>query len=105
MDLKNIFDSLPNNIKEEVFEKIMENDKFRIERIISDAHASPPGFWYDQEKNEFVMLLKGSAKLSFRDGNNFTLKPGDYLIIPAHTEHRVDWTDESEITIWLALHY
>ena len=105
MDFKNIFDSLPNNIKEEVFEKIMENDKFRIERIISDAHASPPGFWYDQEKNEFVMILKGSAKLSFRDGNNFTLKPGDYLIIPAHTEHRVDWTDESEITIWLALHY
>ncbi|MFC2133470.1 cupin domain-containing protein [Bacteroidota bacterium] len=105
MKVENIFDAIPNNIKEEVFENIIENDKFKLERIISEAHASPPDFWYDQNKNEFVMLLKGSAQLSFREGRNIILKPGDYLIIPAHTEHRVDWTDDSEKTVWLALHY
>lgn len=105
MKHENIFDAIPDDIKKEVFENIIENDKFKLERIISEAHASPPEFWYDQDKNEFVMLLKGSAQISFREGRNIILKPGDYIIIPANTEHRVDWTDEAEITIWLALHY
>ena len=99
MKPENIFDNIPTDIKEEIFEKILENEKFKLERIISETHASPPNFWYNQDKNEFVILLKGSAQLSFRGGKSITLKPGDYLNIPAHFEHRVDWTDDSEKTI------
>lgn len=76
----------------------------RIERIISHGHASPEGFWYDQPLNEWVILLKGVARLQFEDGM-VEMKPGDYVNIPAHKNHRVDWTTPEELTIWLAVHY
>jgi cupin 2 domain-containing protein len=34
-----------------------------------------------------------------------TLQPGDFVLIPAHRRHRVEWTDASEPTVWLALYY
>lgn len=105
MWIQNIFDKVPKNLKEELFESIAENNHFKLERIISEAHSSPPGYWYDQHKNEFVLLLQGSAQLSFQDDKSIILNPGDYLFIPAHTKHRVEWTDDKEKTIWLALHY
>jgi len=103
--LKNIFDNLPIELKEEFFEEILSTKDFKLERIISEGHASPTNFWFDQDKNEFVLLLKGEAKLSFDDGRNFELNPGDYLVIPAHQKHRVDWTDPNQKTFWLAIHY
>jgi cupin 2 domain-containing protein len=33
------------------------------------------------------------------------LRPGDYLLIPAYRRHRVEWTDPTQPTVWLALHY
>lgn len=102
---KNIFAEIPDTLPEEVFEKITEGKDFFVERIISDGHISPPNFWYDQETNEFVMLMSGSAKISYDDGNSFSLSAGDYLIIPAHQKHRVEETDKAQKTIWLAIHY
>ncbi|MCL4549961.1 MAG: cupin domain-containing protein [Bacteroidetes bacterium] len=102
---KNIFDEIPDNLVNEMFEELISSKEFKLERIISKGHSSPKGFWYDQEKNEFVLLLSGSAKLSFENGESFELKPGDRLIIPPHEKHRVDWTDPEQNTIWLALHY
>jgi len=78
----------------------------RIERILSRGHRSPEGFWYNQEQNEWVLLLKGRTGLSFEGQSGAVeLAPGDYLNIPAHARHRVAWTAEDEETIWLAVHY
>ncbi len=76
----------------------------RIERIVSHGHASPEGFWYDQDQDEWVVVLKGQARLRFQDGQ-IELKPGDFVNIPARKKHRVEWTTPHEPTIWLAVHY
>ncbi len=81
-------------------------DTMKIERIVSKGHQSPPDFWYDQAQTEWVMVLQGRAKVRFKkDGTIAELLPGDHLIIPAHVQHRVEWTDPDQETIWLAVHY
>lgn len=32
-----------------------------------------------------------------------TLKPGDWVNIPAHFRHRLEWTSNEEPTVWLAV--
>lgn len=103
--LKNIFNDFSKNDDEEFIEKILSSKDFKLERIISEGHNSPPNFWYDQDKNEFVLLLKGKAELSFYNGEKYELNPGDYMIIHAHQRHRVDWTDPDQKTFWLTIHY
>jgi len=102
---KNIFENLPVELPEEIFEKVIESKDFLLERIVSGGHTSPPNFWYDQERNEFVLLLAGSAKILYDNGTSFSLLPGDYINIPAHQKHRVEETNRDQKTIWLALHY
>ncbi|HEX9971203.1 MAG TPA: cupin domain-containing protein [bacterium] len=103
---KNIFENIPEKIPEEVFETIISVPGVTIERIVSKGHASPGDFWYDQAKNEWVIVLKGHALLTFFEGaKSVDLKPGDYIKIPAHCMHRVEWTDPDAATIWLAIHY
>ncbi len=95
MEVKNIFGELPFST-DEVFEDLIKNDKFKLERIISRGQASPPGEWYDQEHDEWVILLSGSAGLYFEDEkSSVELKPGDYLFIPAHCRHR-----PSQLAAW-----
>ncbi len=77
----------------------------RIERIVSYGQCSPEGFWYDQDENEWVLLLDGSATLSFEEGDPVDLKPGDHLNIPAGTRHRVEKTEQNGRTVWLAVFY
>jgi cupin 2 domain-containing protein len=91
---------------EEILETIIRTHKFKIERIISRGQATTEGEWYDQDKNEWVLVLKGNAGLLL-EGNDKTIimKTGDYINIPAHQKHRVEWTDPEEETIWLAIHY
>jgi cupin 2 domain-containing protein len=77
----------------------------RIERIVSSGRSSPPGFWYDQPDDEFVVLLSGSGVLRFEDGNQIVpLLPGDWIEIPAHVRHRVESTESDPPTVWLAVH-
>jgi len=103
---KNLFQDIPGQLPEELVEVISESNNVRIERIVSKGHSSPDGFWYDQEENEFVVLLKGRAELLFEgEPEAVTMKPGDYVEIKAHVKHRVDWTDPEEETVWLAIHY
>ena len=106
MIIKNIYQNIPESTPEELIDIISNTDQVRIERIVSRGHASPSGFWYDQDKNETVFLLKGSARLLF-EGKDETIMmhPGDYLNIPPHTRHRVQWTDPDQETVWLAIHY
>ena len=102
----NIFSRIPDGMKEEIIEPILKTDHLALERIISSGQATPPGQWYDQPKDEWVLLLKGSAGLLF-EGKEETvvLHPGDYVHILAHQRHRVEWTDGKQKTVWLALHY
>jgi cupin 2 domain-containing protein len=103
--INNLFTNIPDDLKEELFEQILSGKDFKVERIVSDGHFSPDNFWYDQEENELVFLLQGSAKISFEDAPEVELHPGDYTNIPAHKKHRVEWTDNTQKTIWLAIHY
>lgn len=103
--VENLFADTPGEMPDEICTQIVRSEEIRIERIVSRGQASPPGFWYDQATNEWVMLVKGSASLRFLDGRVIALTPGDYLLIPRHTRHRVEHTSPEEETIWLAVHY
>jgi cupin 2 domain-containing protein len=91
---------------EERFETLLAKPGVRIERIVSTGQASPPGFWYDQEQAEWVVLLQGSAGLRFADEDQAReLKPGDWLHIAPQRRHRVEWTEKDGATVWLAFHF
>lgn len=85
----------------ESFHTLLESPHVKLEHIISHGHASPPDFWYDQEEDEWVLLLRGGATLQFADGSMVELTVGDHLTIPKHVRHRVYRTTED--AIWLAL--
>jgi cupin 2 domain-containing protein len=91
-------------IDKEVFETILANQDILIERIISTGQISPPGFWYIQERDEWVLLLQGAAIIAWADGHKTNLKSGDYLMIPAQAKHRVEWTSTEPCCIWLVIH-
>jgi cupin 2 domain-containing protein len=102
----NIYSSVPERFPDEIMETLVDSGKVRIQRIISDSHCSPEEFWYDQVESEFVLLLEGSAALRFEGENEIVLlKPGDWVDIPAHVRHRVEWTDPKQKTVWLAVFY
>ncbi|MEM8931216.1 MAG: cupin domain-containing protein [Acidobacteriota bacterium] len=96
---------LPPVGDEEQFEDLMRRPGVRVERIVSHGHASPPDFWYDQDEGEWVMVARGRARLELRDGGLVELGPGDWIDLPPHCEHRVDWTDPDGPTVWLAVFY
>jgi cupin 2 domain-containing protein len=102
--IKNIFDDLPPNLPKELVQTLLQADHVRIERIVSHGHASPADFWYNQAQHEWVIVLKGVARLQFEDGT-VEMKPGNFVNIPAHKRHRVEWTTPDEPTVWLTVHY
>ena len=105
-DIRNIYSSIPAHIPSELIQEILIADSFKIERIVSKGHSSPEGFWYDQKQNEWVLLLKGGAGFLFESADEvIELKPGDYVNIPAHAKHRVEWTDPNTETVWVAVRY
>lgn len=103
--MKNVFESIPDRLEEEIFEQIPTGKLIRIERILSKGHSSPDSGWYDQDWNEWVLVLKGEAVLCFEDRMPVRLKEGDFIDIPSHMRHKVSWTDPDRTTIWLAVHY
>lgn len=101
----NLFSGIPASLPAERFDTLLQAGTCRLERIVSIGHATPPGEWYDQDRDEWVVLLQGQAGLRFAGEDAArTLTPGDYLWIPAHRRHRVEWTSENPPAIWLALH-
>jgi cupin 2 domain-containing protein len=102
----NLLASLPGGLAAEQMTELLASENVRIERIVSTGQASPPGFWYDQDWAEWVLLLAGSAGVLIEgEAAARTMRPGDYLHIPAHRRHRVAWTDAAHPTVWLAVHY
>jgi cupin 2 domain-containing protein len=100
----NLFTNLPSDLPDELSTTLLEASNLRIERIVSHGHASPEGFWYDQDQYEWVVVLQGAARLQLED-RTIDLGPGDHINLPAHTKHRVEWTTTDQPTIWLAIFY
>ena len=105
----NLFANIPADLStspEELFETHLESSgDVKIERIVSYGHSTPPGQWYDQSWDEWVLLVSGSATLVFEgDKPSVEMKPGDYLLLPAGLRHRVACTDPEIESIWLAVH-
>jgi cupin 2 domain-containing protein len=111
--MNNLFAGIPASLPEELVETLLPATlnpatvlpgTVRIERIVSQGHQSPPSFWFDQERPEWVLLVRGAARLRF-ENETIDMQPGDFINIPAHQPHRVEWTTPDEPTIWLAVHY
>jgi len=106
MGIGNLFEDIPAVLPEEVTETLQTHASVRIERIVSQGHTSPEGFWYDQPEHEWVLVLAGSAGLEIEGEEGVRcLKAGDYLLLPARRRHRVAWTDSAVQTIWLAIFF
>ncbi len=101
----NLLSDLPADLSGEIVDRLVVGDSVRIERIVSAGHASPAGFWYDQEEREFVVVLQGAARIEFEDGEIAELVAGDWLEISAHRRHRVGWTAPGKATVWLAVFF
>ena len=102
----NLFAGVPPRLTQEEVTTLLASPGLRVERIVSRGQANPPGFWYDQPQAEWVIVLAGRAELKFEDGDaTARMEPGDWLHIPAHRRHRVEWTDPTQATIWLAVHH
>ena len=100
--VENIFAGAPAVIGREGFLTLFENGAVAIERIVSQSHVGPPGLWYDQPEDEWVIVLRGHATLEFEGGESVEMKEGDHLAIPSHVKHRVHRTAAE--TMWLAVH-
>lgn len=98
----NLFCMPPEGFEGEFAEILAKGPDVRIERIVSSGQASEPGFWYDQSEDEWVLLVSGQAELQFEDGT-VALSPGDSLLIPAHTKHRVSITSRTPPCFWLCV--
>jgi cupin 2 domain-containing protein len=105
--MANLFENIPDDLPDELIQTLHERGSVRIERIVSRGHASPEGFWYDQDQDEFVVLLSGAAVLEMKDGEELCeveMRPGDYVLIPARRRHRVVSTELGADSVWLAIH-
>jgi cupin 2 domain-containing protein len=102
----NLFDDVPRTLGAERVDVLLETSALRLERIVSTGHATPPGQWYDQERDEWVVVLRGRARLRIEgEPEDRALGVGDHILLRAHVRHRVEWTDPAGPTIWLALHH
>ena len=102
--MPNIYELTQEVYHLEKFEQIVSGKNIQIERIVSTGQTTPSGQWYNQELDEWVILLQGEAELCYADYTKIKLKAGDYLLIPAHTKHRVEYTSIEPVCIWLAVH-
>jgi len=101
-DIRKLFELEPAAGDGEVVRRLIEVRGFRLEQILSRGRCSPPDSWYQEERDEWVLLARGTATLEFEDGN-LDLVAGDSLVIAAMRRHRVVRT--SADCIWIALHY
>jgi cupin 2 domain-containing protein len=103
--MENIFSDIERQADEEQIDALLDRPGVRIERIVSHGQSSPPDFWYDQDRDEWVVLLRGGAGLAIWGEGERRLGPGDHVFLPARLRHRVTWTAPDEPTVWLAVHF
>ena len=101
-----LFSDVPSKLTAEQVRTLANGRGARIERIVSTGQATPPGLWYDQDTDEWVVVLRGSARMEFENRKRLVkMTPGDWISIAAHERHRVAWTSPDEPTVWLAVHF
>lgn len=104
--MSNLFDDLSAKLPAERIDVLLSAPGIRVERIVSTGHVTPPNEWYDQDTDEWVVVLRGRARLRIASESDARdLYPGDHVLLRAHVRHRVEWTDDAGPTVWLALHY
>ena len=103
--MSNLFADLPGAGGEELFTELLRRPGVRIERIVSTGQVTPADAPYDQDHDEWVLLVSGAARLWIEGEAEHDLAPGDYLLIPARRRHRVTWTTPDRPTVWLAMHF
>ncbi len=103
MQRGNFLSSLPDASAAERIEVLSSfpGRRVAVERIVSEGQTTPPGEWYDQDWDEWVMLLKGAARIAFEETET-DLAENDWILIPAHRRHRASFTAPG--TVWLAIH-
>lgn len=101
----NLFDLPEVPADEEQFDVLHDGANCRIERIVSHAAVTAPGEWYDQEWDEWVLVLQGEGTVEYQDGRVVKLARGDHLFLPAHVKHRVAATSADPPCLWLAVHF
>ena len=105
VDRGNLFDALPSGRPPaEQFGELWQTDRVTVERIVSWGHATAAGDWFDQETDEWVMVVQGAARLRVDGGDAIEMRAGDWVLLPARVRHRVEWTDPAGPTVWLAVH-
>ncbi len=102
--VKNIFHIPKKSADQEIFETLLKKPNIMIERIVSCGQVTEKDKWYDQRKEEWVILLSGNAKIEFLE-EEISMEAGDYIYIPAHCKHRVTYTSTHPACIWLAIHW
>jgi cupin 2 domain-containing protein len=102
IQVDNLFANLPKLTESEQSLSLFENGSIKIQRIVSESYSSPAGFWYDQDEDEWVVVVRGEATLEFEGGELVRMQEGDYVTIRRHVRHRVQRTGPK--TIWLAVH-
>jgi cupin 2 domain-containing protein len=102
--MTNLFDDVPRELPSERIDVLLQTPALTLERIVSTGHATPPGEWYDQDRDEWVVVLRGRARVRIEgETTDRALGVGDHLLLRAHVRHRVEWTETP--TVWLALHH
>lgn len=102
----NILAHIPPDLTDEQFIELLSAPHVRIERIVSSGQSSPPGHFYDQDWAEWVLVVQGAAEILFEgEAEPTLLRSGDYLYIPPHARHRIEWTDRERPTVWLGIHF
>ena len=100
----NLLADLPSATSGEVFTEVLVRGGCRVERIVSNGQVTPIDEPYCQGWDEWVLVLAGVARIAV-EGSEMILAVGDHLLIPAGASHRVTFTDPTQATVWLALHF
>lgn len=101
MEPLNIFDDVELPLGAEVIQEFFKHKNIRLEKIVSNQSSSPDDFLYDQEEDEWLIVLQGSATLLVEDKKVF-LKSGDSYFLRKHQKHKVLETSAEGKTVWLA---
>lgn len=99
----NLFAHFDPNTEEEKVDIMYRNAHARVERIVSSGQVSPAGFWYEQDEDEWVLVLQGEGRIQYEKGNEAVLRTGDCILLPAGKRHRVSYTSQNPPCIWLCV--
>jgi len=98
--MSNLYEYELPDLDSENFVTLLQNPNVEIKRIVSNTLKTPQEF-LDKMKDEWVVVLKGCAKLEIH-GIVHKLKEGDSIFIPANTKHTLLKT--KKVVVWLAVY-